>query len=199
MALTLESFWRYASSTCQRTSSDREPTLRSSKFWGGRLLASRLCKASYKFVCCGLLRAWCSRGRPMVVSRAARLLLVLHRGVEGSVVAFQGERWRLPCNQWPPLPGLGSPAGCALRAVISAGCWRRLHAQTAPRTSIGAIRTPPWGDCHCGFGFGFASNSHRSKAGARATDASGAAQLRTHAAVVPQRQHLPHSKCTRIG
>ena len=76
MALTLESFWRYASSTCQRTSSDREPTLRSSKFWGGRRLASRRCSASYKFVCCGLLRAWCSLGLPIGVYRAGAALCV---------------------------------------------------------------------------------------------------------------------------
>ena len=33
----------------------------------------------------------------------------------------------------------------------------------------------------------------------RECDALGAAQQKTHAAVVPWRQHLPYSKCTRIG
>ena len=56
-----------------------------------------------------------------------------------------------------------------------------------------------WGDRLCGwFRDGFVSNSQADQTGARAT-ASGAAQLETHAAVVPRRQHLPHSKCTRIG
>ena len=146
MALTRESFCRYASSTCQRTSSDREPTLLSSKFWGGRLLASLLCKASYKFVCCGRDRAWCSRGLPI--------------GVEGSSAAGSSP-WR--CGQRRDVPRRAlAPAfrarGCpspdrhsrqdarypGRAAVFGAGCGRRLHAQTAPATSIGAIRMPPW-------------------------------------------------------
>ena len=196
MALTRESFCRYASSTCQRTSSDREPTLRSSKFWGGRLLASRLCKASYKFVCCGRDRAWCSLGLPILVSLAVRLL-TLHRGV-----ARAASRCAQAIDEgcWPSvaaLPRQALPAGCALpEQLLGAGYGRRIRAQTAPRTSIGATRTHPWGDCHS-FWFRLVSNSHQT--GARATDASGAAQLKTHAAVVPRRQHLPHSKCTRIG
>ena len=197
MALTLESFCRYASSTCQRTSSDREPTLRSSKFWGGRLLASRLCKASYKFVCCGRERAWCSLGRPI--------------GVEGSpgcwlftVALGAASRCAQAIDEgcWPSvaaLPRHALPAGCALpEQLFGAGCERQLHAQTAPETSIGAIRTPPGGDATAVW-FRVRLKFTSSKTGARATDASGAAQLRTHAAVVPQRQHLPHSKCTRIG
>ena len=98
MALTLESFWRYASSTCQRTSSDREPTLRSSKFWGGRRLASRRCSASYKFVCCGLLRAWCSLGLPIGVEgsplRGSHYCwAALLNKVAGSSSTPQGDRW----------------------------------------------------------------------------------------------------------
>ena len=198
MALTRESFCRYASSTCQRTSSDREPTLRSSKFWGGRLLASRLCKASYKFVCCGLLRAWCSRGLPILVSRAARLL-ALHRGVAGSVTMCQGERWRLPTGPWLPLPRQALPAGCAL-PWESSGFWCGLRASTpcadASSHYYRGYSDASWGRLPCGSGSGclkFTSN-RCSRDGC-----VGAAQLKTHAAVVPRRQHLPHSKCTRIG
>ena len=56
-----------------------------------------------------------------------------------------------------------------------------------------------WGDCHVRFRVRVRVKFTSIKTGARATDASGAVQLKTHAAVVPRRQHLPHSKCTRIG
>ena len=193
MALTRESFCRYASSTCQRTSSDREPTLRSSKFWGGRLLASRLCKASYKFVCCGLLRAWCSRGLPILVSRAARLL-ALHRGVAGSVTMCQGERWRLPTGPWLPLPRQALPAGCAL-PWESSGFWCGLRAST-PCADGSCDFYRGYSDASLGVSHAFGFVSHQT---VLARPASGAVQSETHAAVVPRRQHLPHSKCTRIG
>ena len=98
MALTLESFWRYASSTCQSTSSDKLPTRLSSKFWGGRLLASRRCSASYRFVCCGLLRAWCSLGLPIGVEgsplRGSHYYwAALLNQVAGSSSTPQGDRW----------------------------------------------------------------------------------------------------------
>ena len=163
MALTLESFWRYASSTCQRTSSDRLPTRLSSKFWGGRLLASRLCKASYRFVCCGRDRAWCSRGRPILCLGQPRLL-ALHRGVAGSVTMCQGERWRLPTGPWLPLPRQALPAGCAL-PWESSGFWCGLRAST-PRADGSSNSYTGYHDASCGrlsctVTFGFVSNSHR--------------------------------------
>ena len=170
MALTLESFWRYASSTCQRTSSDREPTLRSSKFWGGRRLASRLCKASYKFVCCGRDRAWCSLGLPIYTLGQPGCWLftvTLRAASRRCAKATDSNCWLSVAA----LPRQALPAGCALpEQLLGAGYGRRIRAQTAPRTSIGATRTHPWGDCHS-FWFRLVSNSHQT--GARATDASG--------------------------
>ena len=98
MAFTLESFCRYASSTCHRTSSDRLPTRLSSKFWGGRLLASLLWSASYRFVCCGRERAWCSLGLPIGVEgsplRGSHYCwAALLNKVAGSSSTPQGDRW----------------------------------------------------------------------------------------------------------
>ena len=150
IAFTRESFCRYASSTCQRTSSDREPTLRSSKFWGGRLLASRRCSASYRFVCCGLLRAWCSLGLPILVSRAAGcwLFTVALRAASRCAKESVGACLRARGCPSPDRHSRQDARYSGRAAVFGAGCGRRLHAQTAPATSIGAIRTPPWGDCH---------------------------------------------------
>ena len=198
MALTRESFCRYASSTCQRTSSDREPTLRSSKFWGGRLLASRRCSASYRFVCCGLLRAWCSLGLPILVSRAAGcwLFTVALRAASRCAKESVGACLTGP---WLPLPRQALPAGCAL-LWESSGFWCGLWASTSCADGscdfYRGYSDASLGRLSCGSGSGCLKFT---QTGARATDASGAAQEKTHAAVVPQRQHLPHSKCTRIG
>jgi len=149
MALTRESFWRYASSTCQRTSSDRLPTRRSSKFWGGRLLASRRCSASYKFVCCGRDRAWCSLGLPMVYWQpapgAGYYGAAFRRGVAGSSSTPQGDR--CPCRS---SRALGEQIELARigRFMDGAGLGGA-PSRTPPRTRLRAPWTLSWRDSYC--------------------------------------------------
>ena len=155
MALTLESFWRYASSTCQRTSSDRLPTRLSSKFWGGLRLASRRCSASYKFVCCGLLRAWCSLGLPIGVYGAATsrwqplLWAARRRGVPIAIAGPQG------------IAGLAAPRrtlreriGSARSFMDGAGLMRLSIADASLGSSTGSVDAF-WERLQLRFTFGF--------------------------------------------
>ena len=164
MALTRESFCRYASSTCQRTSSLKEPTRLSSKFWGGRRLASRRCKASYRFVCCGRERAWCSLGLPIGVEgsplRGSHYCwAALLNKVAGSSSTPRGDRWARRSPR--PIQGRADSAG---RRFMEMGAGRRVRpSQTPPWTRLRALWTPSGAIVMCGFGFGFVSNSHRSK------------------------------------
>ena len=178
MALTLESFWRYASSTCQRTSSDRLPTRLSSKFWGGRLLASRRCSASYKFVCCGLLRAWCSLGLPIGVEgsplRGSHYCwAALLNKVAGSSSTPQCDRWARRSPR--PLLSCSERADSAARSYMDG--WvlvtRPCIADASLDSSTGSMDAF-WGDRLCGwFRDGFVSNSQADQTGARATARQG--------------------------
>ena len=151
MAFTRESFCRYASSTCQRTSSDREPTLRSSKFWGGLLLASRLCKASYRFVCCGRERAWCSLGLPIGAEgsplRGSHYYwAALLKKVAGSSSTPQGDRWARRSPR--PLPERADSAGSSFmdgRGFVDASV-----TDASLDSSTGSMDAF-WGDCHVRF------------------------------------------------
>ena len=149
MALTRESFCRYASSTCQRTSSDREPTLRSSKFWGGRRLASRLCKASYKFVCCGRDRAWCSLGLPIYTLGQPGCWLftvTLRAASRRCAKATDSNCWLSVAA----LPRQALPAGCALpEQLFGCGLCASTRCAESSCDFYRGYSDAFWGDCHC--------------------------------------------------